>query len=222
MTGLTYPYLSVCYGGVPSYGGNQNRLERARLKRSACGVIACTDLLLYLHRHRPGCGTAIFSDDSGVGAVSEEVYHGWVRRFRRGYLPVIPYVGTIGVEIALALNRYFKRYGIPLRASWGVGKKRLWQSVEEMLTCDIPVILAVGANFPVPLPLHKLNFYREGQTAPACRTCAHFVTVTGMDEKCLRISSWGREYYIRREELWEYARRHSTFFLSSILVVRPA
>lgn len=221
MVGLKHPYPSVLYGGVPSYGGSQKELEQKYMKRSACGVIACTDLLLYLHRHRPGCRTELFREDPGEGPVPAELYNRWVRHIRQQDLPVIPYLGTFGVEGALALNRYFKRHGISLHAAWGVKKGNLWRSIEAMLANDIPVILAVGANIPLPLHLHKLNFYRRGQTVPACKTCAHFVTITGIDETNLRISSWGREYYIRREEFWEYARRYSSFAVSSTMWVWP-
>ena len=166
------------------------------------------------------CGGGLFSNDPG-GAVPPEVYGSWVEAFRRHYMPVIPYLGTFGLEASFALNRYFRKQGIPLRASWSVGKRRLWRSIEAMLSNDIPVVLAVGANLPIPLRRHKVNFYRAGQTAPATRTAAHFVAVTGMDGQDLRISSWGREYRIRREEFWDYARRHSSFFVSNILWVWP-
>jgi len=184
-------------------------------------VVACTDLLLYFHRHRPGCRCRLFWDDSGEGLVSAEQYNDWVRRVQIKYLPVIPHMGTIGLELAFALNRCLKDNGIPMGARFGVGRERLWRSMEAMLGNDIPVILAVGANFPLPLKRHKLSFYRSGQTAPACGTSAHFVSVTGMDDSQLRISSWGKEYYIRRQEFWDYARNHSAFSLSNILWVWP-
>ena len=221
MAELKHPHVSVRKDGVASYGGNQRWLDQNYMKRSACGVIACTDLLLYLHRYRPGCRMELFREDPGEGPVPEELYKYWVRQVQKRYLPVIPNVGTIGVEVAVALNRCFKTNGVSLHARWGVGKERLWSSIAAMLENDIPVILTVGANFPVPLKLHKLSFYREGQTAPACSTSAHFVTVTGMDGERLRISSWGREYYIDRQEFWDYARRYSTFALSSIMWVWP-
>lgn len=221
MAELKHPYVSVRKDGVDSYGGNQRWLDRNYMKRSACGLIACTDLLLYLHRNRPGCPVALFGDDTGEDPVPMDRYQRWVELVQKKYLPVIPNVGTIGVEVAVALNRCFKANGIPLHASWAVRKERLWNSIEAMLENDIPVILAVGANFPLPVKLHKLPFYREGRPDPACSTCAHFVTVTGIDGQRLRISSWGREYYIQRQEFWDYVRRYSTFFLSSILRIWP-
>lgn len=221
MAELKHPFPAIKRGEVVSWGGNQQWLDSRCMQKSACGVISCTDLLLYLHRHRPGCQTELFEEDDGEGPVPIELYNRWVGALRTRYLPVIPYVGTIGAELAFALNRYFKKYGIPLHASWSVGKQMLWRSMEAMLDNDLPVILAVGPNFPLPIRRHKLSFYRPGQNTPATGTSGHFVTVTGMDEERLRISSWGKVYYIRREEFWNYARRHGNFYTSSILWVWP-
>ena len=44
--------------------------------------------------------------------------------------------------------------------------------------------------------------------------------MTGIDEKCLKISSWGREYYIDREEYMSYIRRHSGSLVSNIVKIR--
>lgn len=221
MTELKHPWVSVWNGTGCSFGGSQRWLGRDYLQKCACGLIACTDLLWYLHRYRGGCAMELFADDNGIGPAGEGQYLQWVRAVQKKVLPVIPYVGTIGAEMAAGLNLYFRRSGVPLRASWGVRKGELWTRMEAMLANDLPVILAVGANVPLPVRYHKLPFYRPGESLPACRVCAHFVTVTAMDEVRLRISSWGRVYEIERQEFWDYARRHSTFFLSSILWVWP-
>lgn len=221
MAKLKHPFPAVKKGETVSWGGNQQWLDAHYMKKSACGVISCTDLLLYLHRYRPGCRTKLFEEDPGQGAVPVELYNRWVRALQLQYLPVIPYLGTIGGELAFALNRYFKKYDIPLHATWSVRKEMLWRSVEAMLDNDFPVILAVGPNFPLPIRRRKLSFYRPGQNAPAARTSGHFVTVTGLDDEQLRISSWGREYCILREEFWDYVRRHGNFYTSNILWVWP-
>ena len=89
---------------------------------------------------------------------------------------------------------------------------------------DIPVILAVGPNFPLFWQKNNLPFYRrelDGTLVKSCTARAHYVVVTGMDEEWLRISSWGREYYINREEYMAYGRKHSLPILNSIAVIRP-
>jgi hypothetical protein len=45
--------------------------------------------------------------------------------------------------------------------------------------------------------------------------------VTGLDDTHLRIASWGREYYISRQEFERYAARDSTRLFSNIVWLRP-
>ena len=88
-----------------------------------------------------------------------------------------------------------------------------------MLADDLPVILCVGHA----LPGKKLSFYHrsaDGAMRVAARVSGHYVTVTGMDERWLRISSWGRELYIDRHELDMYARSVGGSFLTNIVVLR--
>ena len=40
-----------------------------------------------------------------------------------------------------------------------------------------------------------------------------------MDEDWLRISSWGRLYYINRQDFEEYIHRYSLSFVSNVLLV---
>ena len=43
------------------------------------------------------------------------------------------------------------------------------------------------------------------------------VTVTAMDEIWMCISSWGKKYYINRQEYMEYACRYSGFLVSNMV-----
>ena len=54
---------------------------------------------------------------------------------------------------------------------------------------------------------------------PSTGARAHYITVTGMDESWLRISSWGRLYYLNRLEFEQYVKRHSAGFVSNILYI---
>ena len=56
---------------------------------------------------------------------------------------------------------------------------------------------------------------------PAARTRAHYVIVTGIAGEWLRISSWGRMYYIRIAEYEDYVRRYSCPLFSNICFIRP-
>lgn len=221
MTGLQHPFPSVRKGALGSYGGNQNWSPKGLIQKSGCGVISCTDVLLYLNRHRPGCKTEFFGTDTGDDPVPLGRYNGWVERFSQRFLPLAPHFGSPGLVAALALNRYFLVYRIPLRACWGVSGKTIWAHMEAMLLDDLPVILSIGPNFPLPLGQHKLTLYHPQALTPACETTAHFVTVTGMDGHWLRISSWGREYLIARREWQTYTQRHSSFLVSNMVFLHP-
>ena len=136
---------------------------------------------------------------------------------------MIPKLGINGFMLAGGLNLFFRRYSLPYRASWGIGSGRLFEQIELQLVQDIPVILSVGPNFPLFWQKNELTFYAafsDGSLRPSCRIKAHYVTVTGIDEKCLKISSWGREYYIDREEYMSYIRRHSGSLVSNIVKIR--
>ena len=92
-----------------------------------------------------------------------------------------------------------------------------------MLSDDIPVILAVGPNLPFVWKKEKLTFYtknHEGNLLPTAKTKAHFVTVTGRDGAWLRISSWGKEYYISIREYREYVKSHSSFLVSNVIDIK--
>ncbi|MFQ7549242.1 MAG: hypothetical protein ACLRMZ_01540 [Blautia marasmi] len=41
-----------------------------------------------------------------------------------------------------------------------------------------------------------------------------------MDETWMRVSSWGKEYYINRQEYYNYVRKHSSFLISNICYIK--
>ena len=82
------------------------------------------------------------------------------------------------------------------------------------------MILSVGPNFPAVWEKHKLKFYRkitDGNYRPAAATKAHYVTATALDAEWLRISSWGKEYYINREEYEAFVKAHSSYLFSNLV-----
>ena len=92
-----------------------------------------------------------------------------------------------------------------------------------MLTEDIPVIMAVGPNFPFFWQNNRTVLYtkdRDGNYHPSSSTKAHYVIVTGLDEGWAQISSWGKLLYINRAEFDEYTKKHSAGFLCSILYIK--
>ncbi len=72
------------------------------------------------------------------------------------------------------------------------------------------------------IPVKKPYYYKAAQQ----NVNSHYITVTGIikDEIAgrimLRISSWGKEYYINYEEYWDYIDSASGTFTSSIVQVK--
>jgi len=222
MTELKHPYISVDIHGRNSYGGGQQFSESAMIRRCGCGIIAATDLLLYLSRwHRFG------ASDYFAGLLAEPplpfyAYTACLRRISKKYFPMIPYAGINGLMLMSGMERFFRDHGMPYTARWCFLSVPMWDRMSEMLRQDIPVIMSVGPNFPIIWGNRRVRFYIktiDGAYIPAAGAKAHYFTVTGMDEDWLRISSWGRLYYLNRNEFQEYASRYSLGFTSNILLV---
>ena len=219
-TALRDPYPSVQNGDILSYGGCQSWLEGETAQKSGCGLVAATDLLLYLHRHREGCSARFFRGLPEQGPVPVEVYRHCARRLQKKYFPLAKSFGLNAFVLALGMARFFRDYQIPLHPRWGVPGRRFWQDIRQMLENNIPVILCVGINFPLPWGKEELALYTrepDGAYRKAVSTRAHYVAVTAMDSRWLRVASWGREYYIRREEYDRYRREHSCGLYSNLL-----
>ena len=162
MVKLKHTYIQVRKNGKPSYGGNQAWGQDAAMKKYGCGVIAGADLLLYLSLHKKACfGTGKFPKKTDTGSIEEQAYEEFVQHMRRRYFPVIPGLGMPWWMLILGLNRYFWKNRIPLLASFGVRDRNFIKRIRAMMAHDIPVILAIGPNFPLPLKRHKLAFYEK-------------------------------------------------------------
>ena len=222
MIGLQHPYISVELKSGRSYGGGQQHSRNAMIRRCGCGIIAAMDLLLYLTRwHSNGAVDyyAAFLEDKPV---SLAVYDRCIQKLSLGYFPMIPYAGINGIMLMAGMELFFRRHGMPYTARWCFTPGKLWERIEEMLNADIPVIMSVGPNFPVIWGSKRVRFYVQnaaGNHIPAAGAKAHYFTVTGLDENWLRISSWGRLYYLSRTGFEEYMRRYSISFTSNILLV---
>ena len=218
---LDHPYISVRAGDTLTYGGNQNLASKDLMRKCGCGIIAAADLLLYLCSTRPEYRKDILGCPAGEEPIPLAEYDRLTEQLRRKYFPLIPGSGLNVYFLAAGLNRCFKAFGIPLHAKWGVPGKYLWRAIHKMLDDDIPVILAIGLSFPFIWAKNKLPFYTH--LAESYRRSggakSHFVTITGMDGEYLRISSWGREYYVLRRELAQYILKESNSFLSNILYI---
>lgn len=218
---LLSPLPAVENKSVISYGGSQRLSHSSTLKGAGCGLVAACDLLRYLHDYHPGCSCELFYELEKGTAVDVRNYNRLLDNIRC-YFPIIPKLGINGVMLCLGINAFFLRYKYPYFAVWGINLKNLWSRIEEMLSKDIPVIIGVGPNFPLIWQKHKTNLYadRAGEIKKVSAVKAHFMTVTAIDEKWLTLSSWGRKYYISRDEYKDYILRHSGSFASNIVYIK--
>ena len=219
---LKHPYPGILQIGLSSFGGNQRWLTSTVLQRCGCGVVAALDLVRYLHLYRDGCASSFFVGIADSANLPCPVYDLCAKRMQRGYVPVLWPIGTDGLSLAAGVNRYFRRYQIPLHAVWGLSHRRLWERIEEMLQQDIPVVLSIGNNFPRIWRREKAALYRKAaddSLRETCRVRAHFVTVTALDGEWMQVSSWGSAYWIRRKEYEEFCRKQSSSPLCNILYI---
>ena len=219
---LKHPFFFVNDGARTYYGGSQKLLTRTYTQKMGCGVICAANILLYLGRYAEGCDRGPFAELAREDPIPAAEFGRRCDALQRRYMQVMPHFGLTGLQLTWGLNRYCRRYGLPYRMRWQLGKRDFWQHIREMLEADIPATLAIGPNFPAFWGRHKLRFYLrhpEGYR-PVVSTKAHFVTITGMNGEWLRISSWGREYFINRREYDDYVSAHSAWLVSNIGLMR--
>ncbi len=220
---LKYPYLSVKTQTEKSYGGSQSWSSSRIMRKYGCGVVGVSDMLLYLGLHKADYDTDLFH---GIlledGTLSFPRYDRYLLKMRKRYVPVIPGFGIPGWALPTAINKYFRHYRINLKAKWCICTGQILPRIEMMLRQDIPVILAIGPNFPFFWGRKKLSLYRHenGEYVPATEIKAHFVVVTGIVDSYLQISSWGREYYLSWHEYLKYIKKYSRFGVSNICLIR--
>ncbi len=232
-TGILGEYVQVRRKGNGSltYGGDQGffDLQRAtkrdkRKKESGCGLVAFTDMLLYLgSRNRRFCIPE--TENYVKGILTEEEYkscYNAVYDFYGG----IPFKGGVsGFGLSFRFNRLSRREGFSLSAIWGLSGRKIFDRIEEMLSEDIPVILCI------PMMLFRKDkkdglwlYEREEKQDGTCLyhrkafTGAHYITITGVIEEkdgvYYEISSWGKKYYMNRNE---YDILIHTHFMGTIL-----
>ena len=209
------------------YGGAQEWCEQKYMKQYGCGVIGCANVLLHIYQHmsdtvqEDGAGRKHLKWKNSF-CMDKDSYMEFVEHLRKYYLPVFPVIGMNGIVMMIGMNRYFYKHQLPYKARWGCLPWNIWKRAEQMLEQQIPVVLAIGPNFPILWGNHRLTLYeKDGMLYhPKATTKAHYVTITEMDGEWLTVSSWGKKYYIKISEYREYVRAHSNYLFSNILVIQ--
>jgi hypothetical protein len=219
MINLKNPYISVSGSNGNTYGGNQQYCKNKALKRCGCGLVAALDSLIYLGKYNPSVYLPEYK--ALPLPIPQEKYEQLLSSLCRAYLPVLYPFGMNGLGLAAGMNLFFFRHSVPLKARWGISSVQLKNRITEMLSADIPVILAVGPNFPKFWQRKNASFRYSpvNDISPSVGTRAHFVTVTGIDDSWLEISSWGHKYFLSFEELNRYSRECSNSLLCNILYI---
>lgn len=242
VTKLETPYVSV----DGSYGGNQGWFKDMEKQRKGktiegygCGLIGASDILLHL------MGTpARVMEKKRLRGVRGQVtkkddYSRYIEYMEKHFFHILPKLGISGILLAWNLNLYFfinrkklrKITGAYYFARWAVWPTKILDRMKEMLSNDLPVILAIG---PGMFRKNKLTLYNRiddhsGMTIykPVTKTKDHYVTVTGITEYpdaehkvMLEISSWGNKYYVNYHDYIDYVKRNDNFYFSNILYIK--
>lgn len=223
MLKLKNDYISVLYESGPSFGGSQRMADNKTMAQCGCGVVAATDFLLYITKHHGNYAESVVKALSLYDKLPKDEYNRCIDKMRRIYFPLIPKLGMNGLGLMAGMQLYFHRYKLPYSCHWCISDKDLWQKIAGMLSQDLPVIMSIGPNFPFVWRNGKAAFYTRdinGALRPASYVKAHFVSVTGMDNEWLEISSWGQRFYLNRRMYEEYVSKYSAALVSNILLVK--
>lgn len=205
---LKRPWPGIRTGTQRSCGGSQNWFQDENFRRCGCGVIACADTLLYL---------------TGQDGLPREEYICYVNSLRK-YFPLLPGRGIDGVRLAAGFNACLRKSGLRVRAGWSASGTKFWDRLAELLSHDLPAIIAIGPNFPRIWGAERLPLYRrteDGGYIEAERTKGHFLTVLALDDAWMEVSSWGRRFWIERSAYADYMHRQGALF-TNLLYLRKA
>jgi len=237
------------YGGSQMWFPTNHRYSKDYILHSyGCGTIATADMFLYLALQNvtlqsPETEIAL----RGATEVSYDNYDPYVRIINDNYTKTRRIIAVLGPTIASAINKYSSSYNFGYQAiwKWSLTYYDMYDIIEEMLQQDIPVILSIGPNTPNLWGKKGISFYERREIEYLENTelgseilkpyyykavkqviNGHYVTVTALIKDdvtsriMLRISSWGKQYYVNYEEYREYVETTSGTFTSSVVYVK--
>ena len=217
---LQHPLCTVVHTGGLTRGGSQMLSENDKIRMGGCGIVAAAEVLIYLCRYHNCDGRELLGDIPFTDPVPMDSYNLLLRKITASYIPLLTRSGVNGLVLTGGLNLIFLKHGFPWHGVWCMGKNSFFDNVAEQLGRDVPVIMSVGPNLPNLWGKNRLDFYtlrQDGQCEKAAAVNSHYVIATGIDDEWIRISSWGRTFYINRKEYSEYIRRYSGSIVCNLL-----
>lgn len=223
------------YDSSTSYGGSQEWFinlpgeHNYEIKKWGCGLVSAADILLYLSMYNSKFQTEITNKVKYLGnstVITYESYMAYLLNMDFLYFPINGkfYVnGVDGVVISSGMKKYSKKYGLGLNTHWRWSRNKILPRIKEMLEKDIPVMLSGDRKI-----LEKdgaVYLYKEPDSAasPEEEFSSHYVTVTGLiiddikHETWLKVSSWGRCYYINYDQYKDFSNEYSWCMISNVL-----
>lgn len=208
MANLQRPYISVTNerGIKIGTGGNQGWFSKepwSNVSGQGCGIISSLDVYFYL---------------SGVKAISKQSYEEAVEDFIRNTLFAKLFmheffhgrvvVGITPWQICSYLNRILRgKYKVSYNGRFG--HEKMLEKMEWMIDRDIPVIWSLY-RMGKKIMLYTYKSVTQ-EYVPAITTNSHYVNAIGVihetggkHSRMVKISSWGKIYYIDYDEYLEY------------------
>lgn len=218
--GLKRDYVKIQKGNNVSFGGSQMWFEDELISSHGCGLVAMTDLILYLKK----TDTTDFAAYKNFLLDFNKIYVNFHLRFSKfSFISrlISKYFGrvnNIDGRMGLIIRKYFKKNKIKFKARWCFGKKLFFKRIEDMLSRDIPAIVAIGEK-------NGVNYYKmaENKLILCGKISYHYFTVTAISEICekrmLEISSWGKKYFIYENDMKKFLSCSFTLF-SNVLYIK--
>ena len=226
---LSQDLFTIVDGNMKYYGGSQNLYSTQKEKSCGCGISGAADVVMYIEALKtPGSTDPETGRHPGI-VYDKATFLSKSMELRKKYIPIIPGRGVNSFLLAWGLNRYFRKQKMGYRSRWKWTRFKKWQIVERMLKDDIPVILAIGNNFPLLWGKKELSLYVKDEAESTAEeavykkqqnVCGHFVVVTAIEGNCLMVSSWGKRFYISIDEYDQYVKKHSINVYSNILEIK--
>lgn len=209
-------------GHIISCGGNQEWFKDVStldIKGQGCGIISSLDAVLYL-QNSPALPLNKYKNylDDFLG----------VNVFTKYYLKKLFFtksaIGIIPKQICRYINRISQG---KLHASWNGlhGHKSMLEKMEIMIKNDYPVIWSLYSK------KNKITLYtfdeKSGDFIPATSTNNHYVNAIGIihdpstnHQTMIKISSWGRIYYVDYNEYLDYVGKSLiSSYCSNIILI---